>query len=189
MNALLSLDQSIFLAINGWNDPVVDQIMFLVSNALIWIPLFVFLLYLVFHNYGTKGWLILLLVAITILFSDSGSVILFKNTVQRLRPSHEPALEGMVHFVNGYKGGEYGFVSSHASNFFALTTLLIVFLSSRYKWLAPTLIFWALLIVYSRMYLGVHYPLDVICGAIYGFMIGYAVSKIGKKQLKIEFKY
>lgn len=187
MNTLLSLDQSIFLAINGWNSPIFDQIMFLISGKLTWLPVYIFFLYLVFHSYGKKGWLLLLLVAITILLSDMGSVLLFKDTFQRLRPSHQPALEGMVHFVNNYKGGQYGFVSSHAANMFALVTILILFLRKRYTWLMPVLLIWAGLIGYSRIYLGVHYPGDVICGALYGVLIGFVVAFSGRKLLKIEF--
>jgi undecaprenyl-diphosphatase len=188
MNALLSLDQSLLLAINGWNSPLADQIIFIISGVYTWLPVYFILLYLVFHTYGKKGWLILLLVAITIFLSDSGSVALFKNTVQRLRPSHAPALEGLVHFVNGYKGGQFGFVSSHAANMFAIATLMIFFLRKNYKWITPVLLFWAGLIGYSRIYLGVHYPGDVICGALYGALIGYIVGFYGKKLLKIEGK-
>jgi undecaprenyl-diphosphatase len=188
MNALLRLDQSLFLAINGWHSPFFDQVMFFISGAHSWIPFYLLLLYMVFHSYGKKGWWVLLLVAITILFSDTGSVVLFKNTVQRLRPSHEPALAGMVHIINGYKGGQFGFVSSHASNNFALLVFLIIFLGKKYKWLPPVLFVWVFLIIYSRVYLGVHYPGDILCGAIYGALIGYGVAKIGKRQLKIEYK-
>jgi undecaprenyl-diphosphatase len=188
MNALLSLDQSLFLLINGWHSPFFDQVMFFISGQYSWVPLYFVFLYMIFQSYGKKGWWILLLVAITIALSDLGTVELFKNTVQRLRPSHEPALAGMVHVVNGYMGGQYGFVSSHAANDFALVFFLIQFLGRKYKWLTPALFVWVFLIIYSRVYLGVHYPLDVFCGGIYGSLIGYGVAKIGKKQLKIEFK-
>ena len=187
MNTLLSFDQSLFLLINGWHSPFFDQVMFFISGKLSWLPLYAVLLYLIFHSYGKKGWLILLLVAVTISLSDLGSVELFKNIFQRLRPSHEPALAGMVHIVNGYMGGQYGFVSSHAANNFALVFFLIQFLGRKYKWLVPVLFVWVFLIIYSRIYLGVHYPLDVICGGIYGALVGYFVAKIGKKKLKIEF--
>ena len=186
MEKLLSLDRSIFFAINGWNSPIVDPIMFFISGKFSWIPLYIFFLYLIFHNYEKKGWLILALVTLTILMSDMGSVYLFKDTFQRLRPSHEPLMEGLVHLVNGDRGGQYGFVSSHAANNFALVLFLIQFLGKKYKWLPPVLLFWATLIIYSRVYLGVHYPGDILCGAIYGSLVGFIVAKMGMKLLKIE---
>lgn len=186
MNALLDLDQSLFLAINGWHSSFMDPVMFFISGKLNWIPVYMVLLYLVFKTYGKKGWYILLLVAITIALADQGSVLLFKNTVQRLRPSHEPSLEGWVHIVNNYKGGDFGFVSSHATNNFALVAFLGFFLRKTYKWLLPVMLVWATLIAYSRVYLGVHYPGDVLCGGLYGALIGYLVARYGNQLLQIK---
>ncbi len=186
MNALLDLDQSIFLAINGWHSTFMDPIMFFISGKLNWIPVYMVLLYLVFKTYGNKGWYILLLVAITIALADQGSVLLFKNTVQRLRPSHEPSLSGWVHVVNNYRGGDFGFVSPHAANFFALVTFLGFFLREKYKWILPVMLVWATVIAYSRIYLGVHYPGDVLCGGLYGALIGYLVARYGNQWLKIK---
>jgi undecaprenyl-diphosphatase len=186
MNILLNLDQSLFLAINGWHSSFMDPVMFFISGKLSWIPVYLILLYLVFKIYGKRGWYILLLVAIAIVLADQGSVMLFKNTVQRLRPSHEPSLQGLVHIVNNYRGGDYGFVSSHATNNFALVVFLGFFLQKKYNWLLPVMFIWAALIAYSRIYLGVHYPGDVLCGGLYGALIGYVVARYGNQILKIK---
>jgi undecaprenyl-diphosphatase len=189
MNALLNLDQSLFLIINGWHNSFMDPVMFSISSTIVWIPVYLVFLYFVFKTYGKQGWYILLLVAITIALVDQGTVHLFKNTFQRLRPSHEPSLEGLVHIVNNYKGGDYGFVSSHAANNFALVTFLGFFLRKSYKWLFPVMLAWAALIAYSRMYLGVHYPGDVLCGGLYGALVGYLVARYGSRWLKIKKRY
>jgi undecaprenyl-diphosphatase len=99
-------------------------------------------------------------------------VLLFKDTVQRLRPCHAPDLQGLVHLVNGHCGGLYGFVSSHAANHFAIATFMTGMLQRRPRWAAAVLYIWAALIGYSRIYLGAHYPGDVIVGAMYGALIG-----------------
>ncbi len=186
MNALISLDQSIFLAINGWHSSFMDPVMVFISGKVNWIPVYLVLLYLVFKTYGKKGWYVVLLVALTITLADQGSVLLFKNTVRRLRPSHEPSLQGLVHVVNGYRGGDFGFVSSHAANFFALVTFLGFFLRMNYKWILPAMLVWAALVAYSRIYLGVHYPGDVLCGGLFGSLIGYLVARYGNQLLKIR---
>lgn len=160
--------------------------MFSVSGTVTWIPVYLVFLYFVFKTYGKRGWYIILLVVITIALVDQGTVHLFKNVFHRLRPSHEPALAGLVHIVNGYSGGDYGFVSSHAANNFALITFLGYFLRRSYSWLFPVMFVWAALIAYSRMYLGVHYPGDVLCGGLYGALIGYLVARYGDQLLKIK---
>jgi undecaprenyl-diphosphatase len=147
--------------------------MLLVSEMLTWFPLYLVFLFLIQRRFDRRGlWWAIPVLGLMILCSDKGSVILFKETVQRLRPCHEPTLQGMVHLVKEGCGGRFGFVSSHASNHFAIALFMIGVLGGRPRWALPALLAWASLVAYSRVYLGVHYPGDVLVGALYGAGIG-----------------
>ncbi len=148
------------------------------SSRTIWIPMYAFFLYLIVRKYKKQTLIILLAVIVGVALADSLSVALFKNVFLRLRPSHNPALEGLVHIVNGYKGGTYGFVSSHASNTFVLAVLLAHFLKPRFRYFPVFIYTWAFWVCYSRIYLGVHYPGDVICGALFGSLVAFIVLKV-----------
>lgn len=173
LERIISLDRSAFLAINGMHAPWLDPIMVGLSEMLVWIPLYVILLYLVQRFYGWKGlaWTVPLIAGM-IFCSDTGSVLLFKEPFQRLRPCHEPLLQGMVHLVDEHCGGRYGFVSSHASNHFAIAAFMGLMLRGRLSWAATALLLWAAVVAYSRIYLGAHYPGDVLAGAVYGASVG-----------------
>ena len=119
--------------------------------------------------------MVVILAAVMILVSDQ-LANLFKDTFQRLRPSHEPGL--MVHLVNAYKGGEYGFYSGHATNNFSIAVFLIVLLWTRFKWIWMMALPDALIISYTRIYLGVHFPGDILAGAIMGSLIGYLFGRM-----------
>ncbi|MCB0815270.1 MAG: phosphatase PAP2 family protein [Flavobacteriales bacterium] len=168
-----ALDRSAFLAINGAHTGPLDLLMEGASEMILWFPLYAFFLWLIIKRHGDKAMLWSLpLIGLMILCSDKGSVMLFKETVQRLRPCHEPALAGLVHLVPEGCGGQFGFVSSHASNHFAIAVFMIGVLRCTPRWAVAALLAWAGLIAYSRVYLGVHYPGDVLVGALYGAMIG-----------------
>lgn len=169
MNFLLEIDKRILLFLNGMHSPLMDEIMWFFSRVPVWIPLYVLLVVFIVLKFGKKSWLIIPIIALLIACSDQTSVHFFKNVFHRLRPSHEPSLEGLLHFVHNYHGGLYGFISSHASNTFALATFLSLLF--RKKWFSWTIFVWAGIVSYSRIYLGVHYPGDVVCGALWGVLL------------------
>jgi undecaprenyl-diphosphatase len=185
---LNSIDTHLFLFINGIHNAFFDPIMYWFSDKLIWIPMYVLIAFFVIKNYKTQGIIMLLFVAAVIALSDQTASHLIKNAVQRLRPSHEPTLAGLVHLSKAGAGGMYGFVSSHAANVFGVATFLHFALDNRFKLLKYWLFTWAVLVSYSRIYNGVHYPGDVIVAACIGALIGWSMSKlffyVEEKRLK-----
>lgn len=173
MVALLEqVDRTLFLFLNGIHTPFFDEVMFWFSEEITWIPLYALLLFLLFRRLGWRATLLaVVLVALTITLTDQLSVKAFKNVFERYRPCHNLEIQHLVHIVKEHCGGQYGFVSSHAANTFGLATILgLLFESRKTKW---WLLGWAAVVSYSRIYLGVHYPFDIIGGAILGILIGY----------------
>ena len=193
MESLLNLDRELLLAVNGWNSPVADKIMLFFSSIPVWIPLYLIIVALFFHpkwqtfkSDNVQRWVVGLfsVAAIAICFGLCDQISVFiKESVQRFRPDHEPALEGMVRLLEG-KGSSYGFVSSHAANTFGLATLTSLIF--RKKTYAAAMFIWAAIVSYSRVYLAKHYPLDVICGAALGIALAICVYLIWKFAL---YKY
>lgn len=171
---ILEIDKELFLFLNRFHNDFWDTIMLMVTRKETWVPFYGIILFFFVRNYRSKAILILLFLALAILASDQVSVLL-KETVQRLRPVHEPAVQNLVHNVLR-KGGLYGFVSSHAANSFAILMFTAkIFKNRSYSFL---LILWAVLFSYSRIYAGVHYPIDILGGAILGLLLGYLFYKI-----------
>ena len=182
------LDKDLLLFINSLNTPFLDDLMWQVSHQLIWIPLFVFFMFTAYRLFTLKSLLFFGIgVGLCFLLADRISVMAFKEVFLRYRPTHNLEIKDQIHTYlksNGehYYGGQYGFVSSHAANFFALATYLFMTLKNTSKWWL-LLFVWALLIAYSRVYLGVHYPLDVFFGGLLGLTIGFSVYKVLKPYL------
>ena len=179
---LIHIDQQWLLAINGCHAPWADTLMWIISGKLTWLPLYAILIFLIFVRCKKRGWLMALIVIVAVAGSaglaDVISSGIIKHAVCRLRPTHEPALEGLIHIVNGYTGGQYGFVSSHAANTMACAlsfSLFWVYTSDNKKRAHLTvtlpLMVWVALNCYSRMYLGVHYPGDIIGGLVVGVIV------------------
>ncbi|HAN18454.1 MAG: hypothetical protein A2X13_08910 [Bacteroidetes bacterium GWC2_33_15] len=174
-------DSQLFIFLNGIHSPFWDTVMWWVSGTKSWIPLYIILVAYIIYNQRKRSLLTLLFIAILVVLADQISVHFFKDVFQRLRPCHQPELVDIVHLVKNKCGGKYGFVSSHATNTFAIASFLSLLFKNKY--FSGFIIFWAAFVSYSRIYLGVHFPFDVLCGAILGTIIGILVFIAYKNTL------
>ena len=184
IDKILHWDERLFLFLNGAGTEFFDSFWVFISSAKSAFPLFLYIIYLLIKKHGVSFWQGLLLILIVVGLADLSSVHCFKNIFLRLRPCHTPELLDHIRLLVS-KGGMYGFVSSHAANFFALAGITSALFSEQ-KDLPYLLYSWALMVCYSRIYVGKHYPLDVIGGALLGFVIAKviwdAVKKIKEKH-------
>jgi len=182
-DTIVEADHKLFFFLNGLHQNWLDAPMTLVSNRLVWIPLYAWILYLLYRKYGKGTWIILLCAIGLILFSDQTANV-FKEIVQRFRPTHNPTFGHLVHTVNEYRGGTYGFFSGHATNAFALIMYSLSLLKPSKTYFKIILISYACITSYSRIYLGVHYPADIFVGALCGIGLGFLFTNFTKVLLQ-----
>ena len=177
LESLIELDQQFFLWLNGLHADWLDPIMLFITKRNPWIPLYALILFLVIRKLKWQSWSMILAFALLITLADQAASGFFKPFFERLRPCHEPAIQDLVHMVKGC-GGQYGFASSHASNTFALAFFLWFIYRNNY---AKIMIGWAVVVSYSRIYVGVHYPGDIIMGAILGIIAAIITYQLYKR--------
>ncbi len=176
---LKEIDTQMFLFLNGLHVSWLDEPMHYMSRKYTWVPFYVFLLVLAFIKYRMKGLLVMLFVLVMITLTDQVSDFL-KYTTARYRPSHNPELEDVIHLVRDRRGGRFGFVSAHAASSSALALFLVFLLRDRFKWIVPLMLSWAGLKAYNRIYLGAHYPSDILGGIFVGLLVALAMIELWK---------
>jgi undecaprenyl-diphosphatase len=177
LEKLQAIDATLLLFFNGINNPFFDQLFYWISYKWTWVPFYLILAIFIFINYGNRLFPALVFIAFLILISDQLSSGVIKYAVMRLRPCHEPYLMDKIHLVNNSCGGPYGFVSSHAANSFALAIFLSSFFKRRKPYMKYILFSYAVIVSYSRIYMGVHYPGDILGGILVGAIVAIAMAK------------
>ena len=180
MMYLLELDKIFTLAINSCHSSFFDNFFYIYTQTWTWIPGWMW------RKWGVRSLYVVAGIALCILLADQISSSILKPWVARLRPTHNPEIADLIHTVNGYRGGRYGFVSSHAAN--AATFVTFIALVFRNRFYTILLMLWAFLTAYSRVYLGVHYVGDVVCGALVGVLVGIGVYVALNPLLNKELK-
>lgn len=187
METFESIDRAIVLWVNGCHMVWLDKVMWVISAKATWIPFYLFLGFLFFKNWGLKkGGVFLLGAIVSVILADAISVNLFKEVIERYRPSHNLLLSDKLHFYEikpgeFYRGGQFGFVSSHAANFGAICTFACLTLRNIYSKIQWILLSVWIVVCFSRLYLGVHYLSDLVVGGIVGAIIAFGVYKLSWK--------
>jgi len=177
MEWLLELDKYLFVLINqSWETDWQNFLLPWWRNKLFWVPMYVFLLFFLFQNFGKQAWYLVIGLILTVIIADTLSSQVMKKTIRRPRPCHQVEEGPPVHLLIPCGSG-YSFTSSHATNHFAVSGFLFFALGRRLRHRPWWLILWAASIAYAQVYVGVHYPLDVIAGGLLGWLIGSLLAR------------
>ena len=178
METLSQYDSDLFLYLNGLHVDWMDKVMVLITNMWVWFPLYLLLIYWTVKQYGRRCWWVFFAVGLVVLCTDQLASHVCKPLFQRLRPCYNTDFQYLIYLPKGLAGGRYGFVSSHAANTFGVATFLTPVLKKYRPWMAIVLFLWAFISSYSRIYIGFHYPGDILCGALLGTLIGLVFWKL-----------
>lgn len=186
MTELLQFDQEIFHLINGeWHNSFMDAVMPWWRDKRTWIPLYLLIAGWVFYRYRLRGLYFIIAAGLAVGVADQTSSELVKKSVQRVRPCNDMEMREDVKLLVPCGGG-YSFTSSHAANHFALAVFLALTLGRINRWIRLPLVLWAATVAFGQVYVGVHYPLDILCGALLGGLIGYLAAKLYLSLEKIR---
>jgi undecaprenyl-diphosphatase len=176
LEKVLNYEHDVFLWLNGGHTPFWDNFIWLYSGKIVWIPLAVWIIVILCYK---KSWkeciLVLLFIALTITLCDQFASSVCKPAFTRLRPTHHPDFMAQVQTVFGYRGGLYGFISSHAANAFGFSVFTLLLF--RYRWYTLTILIWSTFMAYTRIYLGVHFISDIVPAILAGTVFGFLCYK------------
>lgn len=179
-DSLISKDIELLIYLNNLGTVQWDSFWLVVTNKFSAIPLYLFLLYFTYKQYGIKKTLVAILFVVVLITISDQTSNLFKYGFKRLRPCHDENISHLIRLVKSSCGGLYAYFSAHAANAMAIAVFFGLLLKSKFKYLLPVLVLWALLVAYSRIYIGVHFPLDVITGMFFGILYATIIYKLLK---------
>lgn len=186
MEQLIEYDKELFLFLNGLGSQTWDGFWLTITNKWASIPLYLLLLVLCFKKLGVKPTIIVLICVALMITATDQIANAFKYGFERLRPCHDASINTVMRLVKSSCGGKFGYFSAHAANSFATATFFSLVFKKHFKWFPAVLLFWALLVSYSRIYIGVHFPFDVVTGISFGLLLGWLFFKV---KVLIEKKY
>ncbi|SMO67673.1 phosphatase PAP2 family protein [Solitalea koreensis] len=189
IDQLLNLDRKLFIFINsGLSNSMFDLIMPWFRNPLFWAPLYLFMIIFFIKEYKIKGLYLIGFLLLTFAIADFTSASIIKPVFQRLRPCNDVSMAGQINLlVNCGKG--FSFVSSHATNHFAISLFLIGTFGKRWPWVIAASLIWAAVVSFAQVYVGLHYPIDVLCGGLLGALIGVLISSLQKTVFTLDGDY